>query len=132
VTTRWTGILHITFVLQLASYGTARSLPDHSNAIVRTANKQSTGLARVRADLHRNLDGKGGGFIVHWSFTSSRFILVIDKRYYEQNKLLAATMTTRVCFDSNGVHLPKTLIIQDASGTELARGPFQNVPALYQ
>jgi hypothetical protein len=86
----------------------------------------------VRADLHHNLDGKGDGFIVRWSYTRAQFTLVIDSTKYSENKLLAATMAARVIFDSNGVALPRVLVVRDASGTELARGPFSNVPALIQ
>jgi hypothetical protein len=85
-------------------------------------------LATVRADLHRNLDGKGDGFIRSWSFNSKTFTLTIDRRRYQQNMLYAATMTARSIFDMNGVPLPKTLILRDISGESLGEGPFENVP----
>lgn len=92
----------------------------------------SSRSSKVRADLHHNLDGKGDGFIVRWSYTRAQFILVIDTTKYSETKVLAATMTARSIFDSNGVALPRVLVVRDANGTELARGLFSNVPALIQ
>lgn len=99
------------------------------------ASSSKTGTSRsakVRADLHRNLDGKGDGFVVRWSYTKTQFTLTIDSGKYSANKLLAATMAARAIFDSNGVALPRVLVVRDVRGSELARGPFSNVPALMQ
>jgi hypothetical protein len=87
-------------------------------------------LAAVRSELHRNLDGKGGGFIQSWQFDTKVFTLTVDKRRYEQNMLYAATMTARSIFDTNGVPLPTLLVIRDVSGEVLGRGAFVNVPKI--
>jgi hypothetical protein len=87
-------------------------------------------LARVRDALHRNLDGKGDGFIVGWRFDASTFTLTIDKSKYQQNMVYAATMTARSIFDLEGVRLPKRLVILDRSGEILGEGPFSNVPKI--
>jgi hypothetical protein len=87
-------------------------------------------LAAVRADLHRNLDSKGNGFIRSWHFDAKVFTLTVDKRRYQQNMLYAATMTARAIFDTNGVPLPKLLVIRDVSGEVLGEGAFANVPKL--
>ena len=100
--------------------------------LVSGSHKRSAREVKVRADLHRNLDGKGGGFIVRWSFNKSRFTLVVDRSRYEDNKFYATAMTARAIFDSNGFPLPKTFVVEDQNGQELGRGPFANVPALVQ
>jgi hypothetical protein len=87
-------------------------------------------LAKVRDDLHRNLDGKVDGFIRGWFFDSRTFTLTIDKTRYQQNAVFAATMTARSIFDLNGVALPARLVIRDRSGEVLGEGPFANVPKL--
>jgi hypothetical protein len=87
-------------------------------------------LAKVRDDLHRNLDGKGDGFIRGWTFDSRTFTLTIDKTRYQQNEVFAATMAARSIFDLNGVALPTRLVIRDRSGAVLGEGPFANVPKL--
>ncbi len=87
-------------------------------------------IAKVRDDLHRNLDGKGDGFIRGWSFDSHTFTLTVDKTRYRQNAVLAATMAARSIFDLNGVPLPIRLVIRDRSGEILGGGPFANVPKL--
>jgi hypothetical protein len=87
-------------------------------------------LAKVRSDLHRNLDGKGQGFIRGWSFDSKAFTLTIDKARYQQNLVYAATITARSIFDMNDVPLPTKLIIRDRSGELLGEGPFTNVPRI--
>lgn len=87
-------------------------------------------LAKVRDDLHRNLDGKGDGFIRGWTFDSLTFTLMIDKTRYQQYAVLAATMAARSIFDLNGVALPARLVIRDRSGEVLGEGPFANVPKL--
>lgn len=92
---------------------------------------RATKAARVRRDLHRNLDGKGNGFIVSWSFNNKVFTLTIDPSRYEQNMLNAATMTARSIFDSNEMPLPGTLVIRDTSGRNLGEGPFENVPKIW-
>lgn len=100
--------------------------------LVGGSHKRSAREAKVRADLHRNLDGKGGGFVVRWSFNKSRFTLVVDRSRYENNKFYATAMTARAIFDSNGFPLPKIFVVEDENGQELGRGPFANVPALVQ
>ena len=87
-------------------------------------------LAKVRADLHRNLDGKGNGFIRGWTFDSKRFTLTVDQRRYQQHMVTAATITARSIFDMNGVPLPKMLVIRDVSGEILGEAPFTNVPKI--
>jgi hypothetical protein len=89
-------------------------------------------LAAVRADLHRNLAGKGNNFIRSWHFDAKVFTLTVDKRRYQQNMLYAATMTARAIFDTNGVPLPKLLVIRDVSGEVLGEGAFANVPKLVE
>lgn len=86
---------------------------------------------KVRQELHRNLDGKGDGFIVGFSFDARTFYLDIDASRYEQNMLTAATMTARSIFDSNDLVLPATLVIRDRSGKHLGSGPFSNVPKIF-
>jgi hypothetical protein len=93
------------------------------------ANSAERRLAKVRDDLHRNLDGKGDGFIRGWSFDSRTFTLTVDKTRYQQNGVLAATMAARSIFDLNGVALPNRLVIRDRSGEVLGEGPFANVPS---
>jgi hypothetical protein len=87
-------------------------------------------LAKVREDLHRNLDGKGDGFIRGWTFDSRTFTLTVDKTRYQQYAVLAATMAARSIFDLDGVALPSRLVIRDRSGEVLGEGPFVNVPKL--
>lgn len=87
-------------------------------------------LAKVRTELHRNLDGKGQGFIRGWSFDSKAFTLTVDKARYQQNLVYAAAITARSIFDMNRVPLPKKLIIRDRSGELLGEGPFANVPRI--
>jgi hypothetical protein len=114
------------------------ALPSASNAAgLRTATKQQRKvsarerkLAAVRADLHRNLDGQGSGFIHDWKFDTKVFTLTVDRRRYQQYMLFAATMAARSIFDTNGVPLPKTLVIRDISGDVLGEGPFANIPGL--
>jgi len=89
-------------------------------------------LARVRDSLHRNLDGKGDGFIVGWRFDAATFTLTIDKSRYQPNMVYAATMTARSIFDLEGVRLPKRLVIRDRSGEILGEGPFSNVPKIVE
>ena len=87
-------------------------------------------LAKVREDLHRNLDGKGDGFIRGWTFDSRTFTLTVDKTRYQEYAVLAATMAARSIFDLDGVALPSRLVIRDRSGEVLGEGPFANVPKL--
>lgn len=124
-------LLIATVVILSFAPATVRAVPGSGMASP-VAKKQTSRMTKLRADLHRNLDGKGDGFIVSWTFTSSRFTLVVNSRLYEKNKLLAATMAARAIFDSDGVSLPKTLIIRDVNGSELGRGPFRNVPPLIE
>ncbi len=90
--------------------------------------KRQSKLAIVRRDLHSNLDGKGDGFIIGWSFDAKTFTLTVDKNRYRQHMVYAATITARSIFDLNGVALPTTLVIRDRSGEILGSGPFTNVP----
>jgi hypothetical protein len=87
-------------------------------------------IAKVRDDLARNLDGKGGGFIRGWAFDSKVFTLTVDESRYQPNAVYAAAITARSIFDMNGVPLPKKLIIRDRSGAVLGEGPFANVPKI--
>ena len=98
----------------------------------RSARSRDMKLARIREALHRNLDGKGNGFIVSWRFDSKSFTLTVDRLRYEQNMLYAATITARSIFDLEGVALPRRLIIRDRHGEVLGDGLFANVPRIVQ
>jgi hypothetical protein len=104
----------------------------YAEATKKKTSRAEARMQKVRADLHRNLDGKGGGFILGWRFNSKVFTLQIDRNRYEQNKLLAATMAARSIFKLDGVALPRTLVIRDESGANIGEGPFSNVPSLTQ
>jgi hypothetical protein len=85
-------------------------------------------LKRLRADLHKNLDGAGGGFVRRWEMKDDVLVLVIDPSEYIPNRAVAAAITARTMFDMNDVPLPSILIFRDTAGNELDRGPFANVP----
>ena len=108
--------------------------PGHAQLVSKKSKRvaRATKLAKVRADLHRNLDGKGNGFITGWSFDSKVLTLVVDKSRYQENMLYAATITARSIFDLNGVSLPMSLVIRDRYGEVLGEGPFANVPKIVE
>ena len=122
-----------TIIIPAHGLADARPIPAEAIHLVvkkRNATSAERKLAKVREDLHRNLDGKGDGFIRGWTFDSRTFTLTIDKTRYQQNAVLAATMAARSIFDLDGVPLPKRLVIRDRSGEVLGEGPFANVPKL--
>jgi hypothetical protein len=123
---KWLAVAIVAIIFATATSG------DSAEATKKKTSRVDARMQKVRADLHRNLDGKGGGFILGWRFNSKVFTLQIDRSRYEQNKLLAATMAARSIFDSNNVPLPRTLIIRDESGANIGEGPFSNVPSLTQ
>jgi hypothetical protein len=92
--------------------------------------RKPTKAEKLRRDLHRNLDGKGDGFISGWRWQGAVFTLIIDPSRYAPNKVLAATVAVRAMFETADVALPETLVIRDMSGTILGSGPFANVPSL--
>jgi len=96
------------------------------------AKKTLSKSAKVRRDLHGNLDGKGDGFIRGWTWQGSVFTFIIDPSRYAPNKFLAAALATRSIFEMDGVPLPRTLIVRTISGEELNRGPFANIPSIVQ
>lgn len=99
-------------------------------AAARAAAAQKKQLRRLTADLHRNLDGAGGGFVKRWRIRSDSFVLVVDSRKYVPNSAIAAAMTARALFETNGVRLPSRLVFEDTDGSVLDSGPFANVPSL--
>ncbi|HKO54338.1 MAG TPA: hypothetical protein VJ276_00590 [Thermoanaerobaculia bacterium] len=124
----------LVFALTLSGFLSAASgTPLHRATTIATKRKgtqRARKFAKVREELHRNLDGKGSGFIQGWSFNANVFTLTVDKSRYQQHAIYAAAMTARAIFDSNGVPLPTTLVFRDASGELLGEGPFVNVPKL--
>jgi hypothetical protein len=119
----------------IPAHGLADVRPTPAEAIHLVAKKRKATsaerkLAKVREDLHRNLDGKGDGFIRGWTFDSRTFTLTVDKTRYQEYAVLAATMAARSIFDLDGVPLPSRLVIRDRSGEMLGEGPFANVPKL--
>ena len=124
-------------VVVLAASDIVRASPvGRSSLHVRIAQKKTVvgsrnrKLEKVRRELHRNLDGKGDGFIVGWEFNSTTFTLRIDERRYEQNMVYAATITARSIFDMNNVTLPAKLVIRGRADQVLGSGPFANVPKI--
>lgn len=83
---------------------------------------------KVRDELHRNLDGKGGGFVQGFTFDSKVFTLTVDKRNYKKNSAYIAAMMARAIFDINRYPLPTKLVFRDISGEVLGEGPFASVP----
>ncbi|HEX8153420.1 MAG TPA: hypothetical protein VF698_09860 [Thermoanaerobaculia bacterium] len=83
---------------------------------------------KVRDELHRNLDGKGGGFVQGFTFDSKVFTLTVDKRNYKKNSAYIAAMMARAIFDVNHYPLPTKLVFRDISGEVLGEGPFASVP----
>jgi hypothetical protein len=138
--------MHIAFLFRVLGLVTAvaflplssvSAVQTYGGESVRIADKQKRKttarerkLAAVRRDLHRNLDGKGDGFIQGWAFNARAFTLKVDKKRYQQDMLFAATMTARAIFETNGVALPTILVIRDISEEVLGEGPFANVPKL--
>ena len=123
----------IVLIIPACALADVRPAPTGAVRLVAKKHKAKSGenkLAKVRDDLHRNLDGKAGGFIRGWTFDSRTFTLTVDKTRYQQNALLAATMAARSIFDLNRVALPTRLVIRDRSGEVLGEGAFANVPKL--
>ena len=126
-------VIVLSFIIPACALADVRSTPTEAIRLVAKKHKAKNAehkLAKVRDDLHRNLDGKGDGFIRGWTFDSRTFTLTVDKTRYQQYAVLAATMAARSIFDLNGVALPARLVICDRSGEVLGEGPFANVPKL--
>src|SRR4051794_13810617 len=90
-------IIVLSVIIPTSALADMRSKPAEFRLVAKKHRAKSAErrLAKIRDDLHRNLDGKGDGFIRGWSFDSRTFTLTVDKTRYQQNGVLAATMAAR-------------------------------------
>lgn len=92
--------------------------------------RTSSNRDELVADLDRNLNGAGEGFVRSWSWKGDTFTIVIDADRYSPNKASAAALTARAMFDLNNQPLPQRLIIRDYKGRISEEGSFANIPSI--
>lgn len=77
-----------------AVYGSSARTVAHRRT---TRSRGTSKAAKLRDDLHRNLDGKADGFISSWRWADSTFTLTIDPDHYAPNRFVVTAMAIRAC-----------------------------------